>query len=228
MSVAHVIYNPVKNEKMSILKKQSRKEEIVNAITHGMGFLAGLVFVPFIIYLAYKNSGSMMIFGVSMFSFGLLITYFSSFMYHSVKTKKWKDRWRILDHISIFTLIGGTYFPVVLAYIPFEKGSIFLGIMWLIIFIGSILKIFYTGKYEVISIILYVFLGWMIIFLIKPLISATPVDVLWLLLAGGISYIVGIYFYVDKKIKFGHAIWHTFVLGGTTLHFIAIYFTLIG
>ncbi len=202
---------------------QTSLEEKLNAISHGIGILLVLVAMPFLIMKATQQQDSLMIWGVSIFSFGMLAVYLSSTIYHAITNPRLKRRANIIDHISIFFLIGGTYTPMILHYLAENTAAIFLTIQWSIIFAGVVLKLFYTGRYEWLSVTLYVCLGWMLVFVIKPLSATMPSTIFYWIIAGGVSYTVGVIFYVLENRKHAHNIWHLFVLAGTILHFIAIY-----
>lgn len=202
---------------------QTDLEERVNAITHGLGIILSLISMPFLIIKAVHNHESLMVWGVSVFSFGMLAVYLSSTVYHSLREPKLKRLANIIDHISIFFLIGGTYTPIILHYIPAEKAAIFLTVQWSIILAGVVLKLFFTGKYEWLSVTLYIMLGWMLVFVIKPLILTMPSAIFFWIIGGGICYTFGVVFYVLENKKHAHNIWHCFVLAGTILHFIAVY-----
>ena len=204
-------------------RAQTGLEEKLNAVSHGVGLLLVLIAMPFLIMKALHRQDTPMIWGVSIFSFGMLFVYLSSTIYHSLTNPRLKMRANIVDHISIFFLIGGTYTPIILHYLPGETAAIFLSIQWSIIFAGAALKLFYTGRYEWLSITLYIALGWMLVFVIRPLSATMPSAIFFWIIAGGLSYTTGVIFYVLENWKHAHNIWHCFVLAGTVLHFIAIY-----
>jgi hemolysin III len=206
---------------------QTSKEEIWNAITHGLGVIFALGAMPFLLYDAYQAGGFTVTFGVAVFGFGMLMCYLSSTLYHAVTREKLKSRFLIWDHISIYLLIGGTYTPVVLAYTDSQTATIFLSIMWTMIVIASVLKLFYTGSFEKLSLVLYLFLGWMIVFLAESMYQNMPLEVFWWILAGGIAYSVGVIFFIWERLPFNHSIWHLLVLAGTIFHFVAIYLTVL-
>lgn len=212
----------VKNRTMAY-RAQTDLEENVNTITHGLGIILSLIAIPFLIIKSAENNDFVMVWGVSIFSFGMLAVYLSSTIYHSLREPKRKRLANIIDHISIFFLIGGTYTPVILHYIPLAKATSFLAVQWSIIFVGIVLKLFFTGKYEWLSVTLYVMLGWMLVFVIKPLILTMPSNIFFWIIGGGICYSLGVIFYVLENKKHAHNIWHCFVLAGTIMHFIAVY-----
>ncbi len=204
-------------------KIQSRKEEMANALTHGIGVLLAVILVPLLISKAAFNGTPLILFAVTVFSFGFLMAYLSSTAYHIVSRPKTKKILRVWDHISIFFLIGGTYTPIVLTYADYQTAIIFLSIMWLLILGGSVLKIFFTGKYDRTSTAIYILLGWMAVFIIKPLYANLPIDILGWIVAGGLAYTFGVIFYKWHKLTFQHSIWHLFVLAGTLFQYIAVY-----
>jgi len=130
---------------------------------------------------------------------------------------------RMWDHIGIFLLIGGTYTPIVCRYTDTRTAVIFLSVMWTLIAAGSILKIFFTGRYDRLSTFIYLFLGWMVVFIIQPIRAHMPFEIFMWILAGGLAYTLGVVFYKWRNLKYQHSIWHLFVLAGTVLQFIAVY-----
>ncbi len=204
-------------------RAQTLKEEVANALTHALGVVFCLVGVPVMVLYAWQTSNVATVWAVAIFGFGMLMVYLSSTLYHYAKNTEIKRRLRIWDHISIFLLIAGTYTPMVVKYTDTKTSFIFLSIMWGIVALGSFMKIFYTGKYNILSVLLYVAMGWMAIFIIKPMVANIPFQVLYLLAAGGAAYMLGVVFYLWHKLQYHHAIWHVFVLTGTVIHFFAVY-----
>jgi hemolysin III len=210
-------------------KKQKRSqtpaEEKANTLTHGLGLLMVLITYPFLIQKAYTGGSIFSIIGVIMFFFGSVCMYAASTFYHHAKKEKLKLRLRVVDHISIFFLIGGTYSAVVQRYVPADTATWFMATMWGIIGLGSLLKLFFTGRFQWLSVMLYLFLGWMAVFIARPLNQHMPAQVFYWLLAGGLAYTFGVIFYKNQKLTYSHAIWHLFVLAGTFFHYIAIYYS---
>ena len=204
------------------LRSQTSKEELINAATHGAGLVLAFIAIPFLFLKADAGNAKLM-FALGTFSFGIIAVYSSSTFYHVVNHPILKKRANIADHISILFLIGGTYTPIVLIYTTPQLSLVFLSTQWSIIALGTILKIFFTGRYDNLSLILYILLGWMLIFIINPVLLLMPDDIFYLVIAGGISYSAGtIFFRLDHRLH-AHNIWHCFVLGGTVFHYIAIY-----
>lgn len=209
---------------MSSRREQTISEEKANYITHAFGILFSLIAIPVLLIYAAQKSSASTVWGVAVFSFGMLMVYMASTIYHAVKQNtKAKRVLRIFDHIGIFVMIGGSYTPLVIKYTSTETATLFLGTMWGIILFGSLLKIFFTGKYLIFEVVIYLVLGWMIVFIIKPLIANMPSQIFLFILVSGIFYSIGVIFYLWKKLNYHHAVWHVFVLAGTITHFFAVY-----
>ena len=204
-------------------RTQTLLEERVNSITHGLGVIFSLYCIYILWQKALPTGDQAMIAGVSIFSIGMLAVYATSTIYHAVQHPPYKKIANIADHIAIFILIGGTYAPIILRYVPENTALVFMIVQWLIILAGIVFKLFYTGKYEWLSVTLYITLGWMLLFVIEPIIQTMPADIFFWIISGGICYTSGIIFYLLNERKHAHNIWHCFVLAGTLLHFIAVY-----
>lgn len=202
----------------------SRKEEIINAITHYLGVGLGFIGLGALLIhsLNVKHTGYLI--GNIVFSISIIFLYSMSGTYHILKEGKLKRIFKILDHIAIYILISGTYTPYLLGVFQGKTRWILFSIQWGLTSLGIIFKIFFTGKFEILSTIIYLIMGWMIIFVFNDLKNLTSSLSTSLLLAGGISYTVGVIFYLSNKIKFSHAIWHLFVLNGTVLIYLSIFF----
>ena len=204
---------------------QTKKEEYWNTLTHFIGIILSIIGLPLLI-LANKNLSSFSLFSILFFEFGLLFVYISSTLYHYVENVKIKNKLRTLDHVSIFYLIAGSYAPVCLITLYNHSGiEIFIAVLG-IMFIGTFFKIFYTGKYEKFSLFLYLLMGWLIVFKINTLIELISFNGLILIIASGLLYTFGTLFYSSKK-KYSHAIWHLFVLGGSTTHYLFVLFFIV-
>lgn len=205
------------------MRVQSHKEELLNAYTHGLGALLG---IAGLILLLLKNNSEVPFstFSVLVYGISIIVLFSASTLYHSVKKERQKHYFRIVDHISIYFLIAGTYTPVLLITLAETRGWILFWVVWGIAVFGVILKLFFTGRFEVFSTLLYLVMGWLIIFDFGNLSEAIgPNGILWLFI-GGLSYTIGIVFYAIQKIPYNHVIWHLFVLGGALGHFFMIYF----
>lgn len=202
----------------------SPTEEHINIATHAFGFVASLFAFAFLVSHAFLNGGIRHIVSVGIFGFSLIMLYAASTLYHSAKEEVKRSRLKVFDHVSIFVLIAGTYTPFTLITLYGKIGWILFGVSWGIALIGITLKFFFTGRFKLISTILYVLMGWVIIFAIKPLINSLSSEGLLWLFMGGIAYTLGAALYSIKAIKYNHAIFHFLVLIGSFCHFISIYF----
>jgi len=198
-------------------------EEKLNFGSHLLGLIFFIFTCPYLIYQAAMQPHPVNIAGLIIYSMGLIAVFSTSSLYHFTKSRELKTKYRTLDHMAIFLLIGGTYTPVVNKYVANPLGTIFLIILWSILIGGLLMKFFYMGRFKTFSIALYVFLGCMVVFLINPILENMPHDVFTYILLGGITYLVGVIFYVNKKREYMHTLWHLFVLGASIFHFIAIY-----
>ncbi len=208
-------------EDLKLLVK-SIPEEIANMISHGLGALFFLVGVPVMLFQA--NSNFWLLLGCVIFGVSLLMVYFSSTIYHSVYRLFLKRRLRVFDHISIYFLIAGSFTPFILAHLQTTLGWSILGVIWLMVMVGGVFKYFFTHRFNVISTLAYVGMGGMALFVITPLSESLPAQSLFWLSAGGVSYLLGVPFYLWKKLKFNHLIWHVFVLGGSISHYLAVWY----
>ena len=205
---------------------QSNKEEFWNSLTHFTGIILTLIGVPFLIT---QNSDltKLELFSLLFFQFGLLFMYTSSTLYHYVQNIRIKKILRVVDHISIYYLIAGSYAPVCLITLRDHSGiEIFLIVISLML-LGTLFKIFFTGKFEMLSLYLYLLMGWLIVIKIDELINLINFRGLLLVIASGLLYTIGTYFYSSKTIKYSHSIWHLFVLGGSVTHYFFILFYVI-
>jgi len=205
------------------MRKQTHFEEQLNAITHAIGAVFGIVALVLLIIFETKKT-EFSLFSVVVYGISIIILFTASTMYHSFTDEKKKHYFRIVDHISIYLLIAGTYTPVLLITLAQSKGWLLFYIVWAIAGFGVILKLFYTGRFEAFSTILYLVMGWLIVFDFSTLNSLMPANGIVLLMAGGLAYTVGIVFYAIEKIPYNHVIWHLFVLAGAICHFFMVLF----
>ena len=211
-------------EKLEEIKDYQPKEEKINIISHAFGLILRLLATPllFLHDIIIGNFWHIVIFCI--YGASLIILYAASTLYHSAKKPKLRKRLNVFDHASIYVLIAGTYTPFTLVTLNGAWGWTIFGITWGLALTGIILKLFFIGKYDILSTIMYILMGWVVLFAIKPLLNNVDFDgILWLF-AGGISYTIGAVLYSIKKIEYNHAIFHLFVLIGSFCHFMAIYF----
>lgn len=202
---------------------QTPSEEQANAWSHGIGLLLGLIGIPFLLTKALSQNESEAIIGTIAFSIGILMVYSFSTIYHAAKKPSKKAKFQILDHVSIYFLIAGSYTPMVLAILKPGKAIVFLSIIWGSVLIGTFFKLFYTKKFKTLSLVIYLTMGWLAVFFIQDLLEKVPFETLFWIGVGGLSYTIGVYFYVKSERLFYHTIWHLFVLGGTAAHFVAVF-----
>ena len=205
------------------LKKEiDIRDEIASALTHGLGAVAALAGGAVLITLAAIHGdgwqlGASIVFGVS-----LLLLYVASTLYHSIQHPVAKGRLKVFDHCAIYVLIAGTYTPFTLIGLRGPWGWGLFTAIWTLALAGVVFKLFYTGRFKLLSTAIYIAMGWLVMVAIKPMLNSLDAWTLGWLLAGGLSYTLGTYFYHRESIRFSHAIWHLFVIGGSVCHFIAV------
>jgi len=205
------------------IKYYSPIEEKINIISHAIGLILSMVALVLLVRHAVLHGDVWHLVSFSIFGSSLIILYAASTFYHSAKNPELRNRLKIIDHASIYVLIAGTYTPFTIVTLKGPIGWTIFGTSWGLALAGIILKLFFTGRYNLISTIMYVLMGWIIVFAMKPLINNLPVEGLRWLVAGGISYTVGAILYSIKKIKFNHAIFHVFVLTGSFCNFMSVF-----
>jgi len=205
-------------------KFYSPLEERINVLSHALGLVLSIFALGLLVVFASHYGSLLHVLSFGVFGASLVILYAASTLYHSTTNPQRRVRFRILDHAAIYVLIAGTYTPIMLVILSGSLGWLMFGITWGLALTGIVLKLFFTGRYSRASTAMYVLMGWLAIFVIKPLVNNFSADGLWWLFAGGIAYTVGAIIYSFKKIKFHHAIFHVFVLLGSACHFLSIYF----
>lgn len=202
--------------------KKLQKEEVLNTISHAFGIVFGLIGL---VILLLKNQNETFLSTLSIWIYGLsfVALYSASTVYHSVSCENRKVKARKFDHISIYLLIAGTYSPICLITLEKTSGWLLFIVIWSIALAGFILKLFFTGKFEKLSLLLYLTMGWLAIFEYKQLFNLLLPKALFYLILGGVLYTIGVFFYASKRIPYSHFIWHLFVLGGSVSHFMMIY-----
>jgi len=183
-----------------------------------------MVAIVLLVARASHTGNAWHIVSAAIFGASLIALYAASTAYHSATRAELRARLRVIDHATIYILIAGTYTPFTLITLNGAVGWIIFAFSWGMAISGIILKLFFTGRFNLLSTLMYVFMGWIIVFAVKPLIANLSTEGLFWLVAGGLSYTVGAVIYSIKKIPFNHAIFHLFVLGGSICHFVAVYF----
>ena len=199
-------------------------EEIANAVTHGIGAALSIAGLVVMVVLAAINGTAWSVVGVSIYGAALILLYLSSTLYHGIPHRRTKRVFRVLDHSTIYLLIAGTYTPIALAGLSGGPDWLLLALIWSLALFGIVMQIIRPGRFAGLRIGLYVAMGWLVVAWARPLIESFGWDGTFLLLAGGIAYTAGIGFYGWGRLRFNHAIWHLFVLAGSTAHFLAIVF----
>jgi hemolysin III len=205
-------------------REQTLGEEIANSISHGAGVVASIVAAPFLILHAVRLGNAGYLIGAIVFASTMIVLYLSSTLYHSFRPGKLKNAFRIIDHSAVYLLIAGTYTPFTLGVLYGAWGWTLLILIWSLALVGVALKLLNRTSHPVIATILYLLMGWLIIVAADPLYTRLPAAGLAWLIAGGLAYTLGTIFFVsDSRLRYGHFIWHWFVLAGTTCHFFAVY-----
>ena len=205
-------------------KKKKKREESINIWSHFIGIILSVIGLILLIIKGVNLNSNLHIVSYSVYGISMIVLFFASTLYHSTKDSEVRKRRNIFDHIAIYFLIAGTYTPFTLIVLKGAWGLSILSIVWGIAFVGFVIKLFFTGRFNIISTIGYIIMGLVIIFAIKPLTNNLPNEgLLWLAL-GGVSYIIGAVLYLIRRIPYNHAIFHMFVLIGALCHYIAVYF----
>ncbi len=201
----------------------SLREELVNALTHGLGAVAALAGGAVLITLAAIFGDGWQLAGAIVFGASLLLLYLASTLYHAIRHPGAKSRLKVLDHCAIYLLIAGTYTPFALVGLRGPWGWGLLATIWTLALAGCVFKLFFTGRFKLLSTLIYVAMGWLALIAIEPMLRLLPGWTLAWLFAGGIAYTVGALFYLSRRLPYAHAIWHGFVIAGSVCHFIAVY-----
>lgn len=204
-------------------RDQSPGEELANSLSHGVALIVTLVGTPWLIVHAARQESVALTVGTTIFAATAILLYLSSTLYHALPRGRAKRIFRLIEHSAIFTLIAGTYTPFTLGVLAGPWGWTLFGLVWGLALAGVGLKVFQRISHPVLSTGLYLLMGWLIVIAIKPLVDNMPLAGLLWLLAGGLSYTLGVVFFaMDSTWRYGHFLWHLFVIGGTACHYFAI------
>ena len=198
------------------------REEFANALTHGVGAIASAVAGTLLVMLAVQTGTRAQTISAIVFGASLLLLYTASALYHAVSQEVLKRRLKVCDHCAIFILIAGTYTPFTLVGLRGAVGWWLFGIVWSLAAVGIVFKLFFTGRFKLLSTMVYIGMGWMAVFAVRPMLDRIPLPHLGWLLAGGVAYTAGTVFYHNEKLRYSHAVWHLFVLAGSACHFVAV------
>lgn len=203
-------------------KRQSFYEERANSLTHGVGAVCSVGALIVLTALAAMRGNAWHVVGCSVFGVTLVMLYLASTLYHSVSHPRTKAFFRTCDHSAIFLLIAGSYTPFLLVNLRGPWGWSLLGVVWGLALMGIAVQMFGTRKSEWLRVALYVVMGWVVVIAVRPLFAALPIHGILLLFLGGMAYTVGVVFFMWRSLPYHHAIWHLFVMAGSTFHFLAV------
>ena len=206
------------------MREHSRGEEIANSISHGIGLVAALVATPFLIVHAVRHGDTGFIVGASIFAASMVLMYLASTLYHALPIGRAKRVFQVIEHSTIFLLIAGTYTPFTLGVLRGAWGWTLLALVWGLAVTGVTLKAFNRMSHPILSTGLYLLMGWLILIAVNPLSARIPASGLLWLVAGGVAYTAGVVFFAaDSRLRYGHFIWHLFVMAGTACHYFAVF-----
>ncbi len=207
------------------MKKYSHMEEYLNSISHYLGAGMAVVGMTFLVMRAIRLGDINHIVSFTIFGSALILLYTMSGTYHLLYPGRTKDIFKILDHSAIYILISGSYTPYLLTVVEGRSAIILLVIQWGLTLAGIIFKLRFTGRFTLVSTLIYLFMGWMVMFIFKNLkMNLDPLS-LKLLIASGVTYTVGALFYLMKNVRYTHVVWHLFVVGGSVLNYLSIYYS---
>ncbi|NLB13172.1 MAG: hemolysin III family protein [Gammaproteobacteria bacterium] len=200
----------------------SFREEVANALTHGLGAAAALAAGAVLITLVALHGDGWQLAGTIVFCVALLLLYVASTLYHAIPHPVAKARLKVFDHCAIYVLIAGTYTPFTLIGLRGAWGWSLFAVIWTLAVAGVVFKLFFTGRFKLVSTLIYIAMGWLVLVAIVPMTRALDAWALGWLFAGGLAYTAGTFFYMSRRIPYAHTIWHSFVIGGSTCHFLAV------
>jgi hemolysin III len=212
--------NPLQNNEHK--SSYSLKQEVVHSMIHAFGILFGIISIPILSVLASKNLNVPGIIGASIYGFCFIMLFTFSTLYHGFQHPQVKRVLEIFDHISIYFLIAGTYTPFLLIYLRNSFGFTLLAILWGLTLLGIFFKVFFTGRFNIVSVIIYLMMGWIFVAGGNRFFEAIPSDVLLFLIIGGCLYTIGVIFYLWNGFGWHHAVWHFFVLAAAVCHYVAV------
>ncbi len=199
------------------------RQELANSLSHGLGLLFGIVSIPILIASATKSGSSAAIIGASVYGFSFLMVYTFSMLYHGFQQPMVKRAMMIMDHISIYFLIAGSYTPFILLFLYNTTGLTMLAILWSLTLLGIVFKLLCGDRYNYLSTAIYVLMGWMLVAVARSFFAGIPAPVATLIVIGGGLYSIGVLFYLWGKFTYHHVVWHLFVLAGSICHYAAVF-----
>lgn len=199
-------------------------EEWLNWTTHGVAAVMSVVAMVVLVVMASANADVWQIVSFSVYGASMTLLFLASALYHAARRPGPRKLFKLLDHCAIFLLIAGTYTPFLLVNMRGPTGWTLFGVIWGLAIAGITLKLVFGNRFHVARVLVYLLMGWLVVLASGELAASVNAPGLWLVIAGGITYTLGVVFYLIQRIPFNHAIWHLFVIGGSTCHFFAIYF----
>ncbi|MBT4838895.1 MAG: hemolysin III family protein [Methylococcales bacterium] len=212
----------MQNNSTCPISGQTIREEVVNTLSHALALLVSIIGIIMLIGYASHAGNSQYILYCSIYGATLILVYASSAIYHWVKSAHHKKFFQLCDHICIYLLIAGTYTPFMLIGLNNDLGWQLFALIWVLAGVGIIFKLVFKGRFELLSTLIYLGMGWVCLFAIEPLYQNLSTLEFNLLVIGGVTYSVGTIFFIVEKIPFNHAIWHLFVFGGSACHYFSI------
>ncbi len=203
------------------------REERLNSLTHGLGALLSAVGTLVLVLAAAREGDVWKIVSFSIFGASLVLLYSASTFYHASRSPRLREVWKMLDHCAIFLLIAGTYTPFLLVNLRGPTGWTLFGIIWGLALAGIVLKLVFGHRYKILRVIVYLAMGWLIVFAAAELTTQVSELGVRLTVIGGVVYTLGVVFYLADRLPYNHAIWHLFVVGGSLCHFYAIYYAVL-
>ena len=210
-------------DKKTNIQFYSPTEEKLNIWSHAFGIFLSIIALVLLIIKAVQQDNIWMMISFPIFGVSLILLYLASTLYHASKEPQKRFKLKVFDHAAIYVLIAGSYTPFTLVSLNGETGWLIFSMVWVMAFTGIILKLFFTGKFKIVSTAMYVLMGWLIVFYFQELTAYLHEKGVFYLILGGVLYTIGAILYSIKKIKFNHAIFHFFVLAGSFCHFLSIY-----
>jgi hemolysin III len=204
------------------LAHRLHREELFNALTHGVGAFASAAAGAVLITLAALWGDGWQLASAIVFVVTLILLYIASTLYHAARHERLKERLKVLDHCAIFLLIAGTYTPFTLLGLRDSWGWTLFAVIWVLAVLGVVFKLFFTGRFPRLSTMMYIAMGWLIVIAFGPMMEELSTSTIVWLLAGGVAYTLGTLFYHRDSLPYSHAIWHMFVLAGSSFHFVAV------
>lgn len=202
---------------------KSLEEEKANKYSHLLGVVIWILVAPILSYYSLNIESAAIKIGVLVYIISFLMLFGFSTLYHSSYVLEQRNKLRVMDHVSIYCFIAGTYTPILLMYINNSFGMMVLAGLWIVTLIGTVFKLFFVGRFKLISTIIYLLMGWTAIFIVNKILETMPIDIFYWIAAGGIFYTIGTYFYMHKTLKYTHFYWHLFVLAGAVCHLVAVF-----